>query len=167
MNKAGGWLLCGLLALGALGCSSADEPAGAEVVFGTALICLGDSAEPLVVEVASTETQRQRGLMGRDGLAPDTGMLFRYPDEATPKYGFWMFNVPFALEVAFISAAGEVVDIKKMAPCVGVPARECPPYQTSHPYQSALEVSPGVLRAHGVVRGSVIRDAVNGVCDTD
>lgn len=166
MQVLGGWMLCGL-ALGLAACSSAEESAGTDIVFGTALVCLGAHPEPLSVEVAATDAQRQQGLMGREGLAADTGMLFRYPDEAATKYGFWMFNVPFALDVAFINAAGEVVDIKEMAPCVGVPPRQCPPYRTPHPYQSALEVSPGVLQAHGVVRGSVVREAVGGVCDAD
>lgn len=136
----------------------------AEVEFGTALICLGDFKEPLSVKVASTQIQRQQGFIGHDEPGFDSGMLFRYSHETAYKTGFWMFNVPFALEVAFVSAAGRGVDIQEMAPCIGVPARECQTYQASRPYQAALEVRPGVLRERGVTLGSLVREAVGGAC---
>ncbi len=66
------------------------------------------------VEIASTEQERMRGLMFRDKLAPDSGMIFLYP-RAEPS-AMWMKNTRIALSVAFIDASGHILNIAEMEP---------------------------------------------------
>lgn len=80
--------------------------------FPTATIDVGDKT--IKVEVAATPELRARGLMHRDSLAKDKGMLFIYPDEA-PR-SFWMKNVPFPLDIAFADSTGKIVRIDDMPP---------------------------------------------------
>jgi hypothetical protein len=65
-------------------------------------------------EVASTEQQRQRGLMNRKSLGQNEGMLFVFDQ---PNYHcMWMKNTLIPLSVAFIDAQGVIVNIEAMQP---------------------------------------------------
>lgn len=61
------------------------------------------------VEIADDEMERQRGLMHRDPLADDRGMLFQFPDVA--ERGFWMHNTPSPLDIIYIDPHGVIVSI--------------------------------------------------------
>lgn len=65
------------------------------------------------VEVADTWLSRIRGLMFRDTLSENQGMLFRYDGE-TP-VTFWMKYVRFPLDLIFISKTGRIVQIHQNA----------------------------------------------------
>ena len=84
----------------------------------------GDPLEPLtvttasgehrfMVEIADDDAERQRGLMERDPLADDRGMLFQFPDVA--ERGFWMRNTPSPLDIIYIDPRGRIVSIAKNA----------------------------------------------------
>ena len=72
------------------------------------------AGQELTVEVARTEAQRGRGLMGRKGIGPREGMLFVFDKD--DHLTFWMKNTPSALSIAFLSAEGKVLQIADMAP---------------------------------------------------
>lgn len=99
-------------------------------------------------EVADTPQERALGLMGRVSLAPDTGMLFIYPDEAVRS--FWMKNTPLSLSIAYISRAGQIVHLAEMAPLSEDPV------PSVHPTMYALEMEAGWFTAHGVKVGQTI-----------
>ena len=61
------------------------------------------------VELAMTPAQRARGLMFREAVGDDEGMLFLFDHEA-PR-SFWMKNTPVALDLLFLDGGGTVVDI--------------------------------------------------------
>jgi len=65
-------------------------------------------------EVANTEQGRLKGLMFRDKLAKNSGMIFSYP-RAQPA-AMWMKNTRIALSVAFIDANGRILNIAEMEP---------------------------------------------------
>ncbi|MGJ8529615.1 MAG: DUF192 domain-containing protein [Maritalea sp.] len=65
------------------------------------------------IEVVDTDETRAKGLMYRTSLAPDAGMLFDFI-EARP-VAFWMRNTLIPLDMIFISAAGNVVNIHSNA----------------------------------------------------
>ena len=59
---------------------------------------------PLKVEIAATPKERQQGLMGREFLAENAGMLFVYPREQN--LSFWMKNTPLSLDIMYFSESG-------------------------------------------------------------
>ena len=65
-------------------------------------------------EIADTEQSRERGLMHREHLCDDCGMLFVF--EHADRYSFWMKNTPLPLSIAFISADGSILNIEEMKP---------------------------------------------------
>ena len=114
MMNRGGFLaaLSGLVLLAA--CAGAGAPRDAK----------GDPLEPLtittasgehrfMVEIADDDMERQRGLMEREPLADDRGMLFEFPDVA--ERGFWMHNTPSSLDIIYIDPRGRIVSIAKNA----------------------------------------------------
>ena len=68
----------------------------------------------VVAEVADSDQERQMGLMYRELLGPDEGMLFVYPDSGVRH--FWMKNTTIPLSIAYINEAGEIVRIKDLTP---------------------------------------------------
>ena len=100
-------------------------------------------------EVANTFETRARGLMYRETLGPNQGMLFVF--QAVERHCMWMKNTPLPLSVAFIDERGEVVSISEMAPHT----------ETSHcaarPARFALEMNKGWFAAKGVRAGSKIQ----------
>ncbi|WP_231379016.1 MULTISPECIES: DUF192 domain-containing protein [Brevundimonas] len=116
-----------------------------------ALTVVTDSGEHAFwVEIADTEEERARGLMFREPLADDRGMLFQFPDMA--ERGFWMENTPSSLDIVYIDDQGRIVSI----------ARHTTPYsrQNLPSYGAAkgvLEVRAGRTEEIGAEPGDVVR----------
>ena len=118
-------------------CVSSDV---AYVTFGNATIS---------AEVADSQEERQRGLMNKDYLAPNTGMLFIFPDEA-PR-SFWMKNTKIPLDIIFIPSNFTIADIQSMEPCLEEP---CKLYVSKEAAKYALEVNKGFAEKHGTKIGA-------------
>lgn len=71
----------------------------------------GEDLVTIDIEIAETDSARQRGLMQRSSLPERSGMLFIF-DREEPQ-GFWMGNTPLALDLMFVNADSEIVDIDK------------------------------------------------------
>ena len=104
------------------------------------------------VEIADSAKERERGLMHRESLPENAGMLFVYGRETTG--GFWMKNTRIPLSVAFYDGKGRIIRILDMEPC---PAEPCPVYDPGVVYRGALEVNQGAFERWGVSEGDVIR----------
>ena len=87
------------------------------------------------VEVADEPAERSRGLMGRDSLAPDSGMYFVH--EQAHRQGFYMKNTRIPLSIAFIRADGVIIAIEDMQPYDETLV------QPDQDYKDALEMSQG------------------------
>lgn len=85
------------------------------------------------VEVADTPETRAQGLMFREQLEKDAGMLFVFENERT--LSFWMKNTRIPLSIAFIDRHGIIQDIKDMSPF------DERPHVSSKPVKYALEVN--------------------------
>lgn len=103
---------------------------------------------PLLVEVARTPEERSKGLMFREELPADTGMLFLF--DQPRKLSFWMKNTLIPLDIIFFDAQGKVVSTQSMVPCT---EKVCSTYDSGAPSLSALEVSQGFVRRYGVGEG--------------
>jgi uncharacterized membrane protein (UPF0127 family) len=78
-----------------------------------AVLHTSSGAHPFTIEIADTGAEQQRGLMFRQELAPDAGMLFDYGSER--KVSFWMQNTYIPLDMVFIAADGTVKHIHENA----------------------------------------------------
>ena len=65
-------------------------------------------------EIARTPQSHERGLMQREQLCKDCGMLFVFPKAG--RLSFWMKNTPLPLSIAFIAADGAIINIEEMQP---------------------------------------------------
>lgn len=66
------------------------------------------------VEIAPTKEKRARGLMHREKLDKDHGMLFIFPQDKS--LSFWMKNTKIPLSIAFINSNGVIIQIDSMLP---------------------------------------------------
>jgi uncharacterized membrane protein (UPF0127 family) len=112
----------------------------------------GDGTVDVDVEVADTALERSQGLMGREELAADAGMVFLVPEPTATS--FWMKDTLIPLSVAFWDQQGRIFRIRHMEPCQREP---CPTYQPGAPWTGAVEVNRGFFEAHGVQVGDVVR----------
>jgi len=72
---------------------------------------IGDAV--IAVEVARTSSERGRGLSGHPGLKADEGLLFIFENQG--KFGFWMKDMFFSIDIIWINEQGRIVYIKKNA----------------------------------------------------
>jgi len=64
------------------------------------------------LEVADSTASRTYGLMRRDSMPSDHGMIFVFPEEE--ERGFWMKNTRIPLDILFVNTSGQVVSVKQM-----------------------------------------------------
>ncbi len=111
-----------------------------------------DGTVKVTAEIAKTQAEQEKGLMGRKTL-PE-GMLFVFEKE--DKYSFWMKDVSFELEAIWIGKNMTVVDLRTMRICGSDPTG-CPPYTPAEPALYVLEVPSGFVRSKGVHIGSTVK----------
>lgn len=99
------------------------------------------------VEVAVSDHARRQGLMYRQALAKDQGMLLVFPREQPVQ--IWMLNVPIPLDVGFFDDQGILLNWLTMQPDGG---REI--HRSSAPARYALEMNAGWFRRNGLVSGA-------------
>ncbi len=92
------------------------------------------------------------GLMFRGALAPDEGMLFRFP--APGRHGFWMKNTRLPLDILFVGDDGRVVNVAERAEPLRL--RQ---HLSRGPVSEVLEAPGGWCAAHGVGAGARIEVA--------
>jgi len=105
----------------------------------------------ITVELARDPDERSRGLMFRDRLPPDHGMLFVF--EVEEVQAFWMRNTRIPLSIAYADANGRIVRIADLEPL------DERPVTSIAPSRYALEMNRGWFAAHSVVAG----DRITGI----
>lgn len=113
------------------------------------LTTLDVAGREVEVEIADDEEERRQGLMYRDSLPEDQGMLFVYPEEET--LSFYMRNTEIPLDIAFVDQRGYIVDIQQMEPHTEQL------HESRRPAMYALEMNLGWFEANGVEEGDRIR----------
>jgi uncharacterized membrane protein (UPF0127 family) len=101
------------------------------------------------IELADTDDSREHGLMFRETLAPDAGMLF---DFKQPKQvAFWMKNTPLPLDMLFIDAGGRIVSMAERT----VP-QSLTPIGPGEPVLAVLKVNGGTAARLGIKPGDKV-----------
>ncbi len=122
-----------------------------------------DTLPHIDLELARTSQEHERGLMFRDSMPPDSGMLFVYTFESHESY--WMYNTLIPLSIAFIDRDGTIVDIQEMAR-LNDPLDQSEAarfvYPSAAPYWYALEMNTGWFLDHGVGVGQQITFCLGG-----
>jgi hypothetical protein len=132
-----------LLLLCCVNAKGPDAPAPtARVVVETS----GGDRHVVRVELARTDAERARGLMWRERLEPDAGMLFLF--EETAPHGFWMKDTLIPLDMIFIGEDGRIVGIVESAAPQTTTLRD-----VGAPSRYVLEVNGGWCAARGVRAG--------------
>lgn len=103
----------------------------------------------LKVEIAQDEETRMHGLMYREDMPEDEGMLFVFSEQRI--LSFWMRNTFIPLDIAFINTEGLIVDIKRMEPL-----DESRQYISLAPALYALEVNAGWFEKNKIKIGSEV-----------
>ncbi len=108
-------------------------------------IVLPDS-RTVTAELAVTDEERARGLMFRDKLLPDQGMLFVFEEEDF--HSFWMKNTLISLDMLWLDRNRRIVHIEAdVPPCVADP---CPSYGPKRPASFVLELKAGQAAEFGL-----------------
>ncbi len=113
----------------------------------------GQRVIPVQLEVARSPAERQHGLMERDSLDADAGMLFVYRELRPPEHGFWMYNTRIPLDIAYLDDRGTIVSIRTMEPCPSTKGAQCPSYPAGTPFLSAVEMNAGFFSDRGIAVG--------------
>jgi len=107
----------------------------------------------VVVEVAADDDTRTQGLMFRDHLANDRGMIFLFTQ--TGEYPFWMKNTLIPLDMIWIDDGRRIVHVAHdVPPCKADPCESYPP---NAPARYVLEVAAGVAAKHHLKDGDALR----------
>jgi len=104
------------------------------------------NGKSVTAELAVTDEERQRGLMFREKLLPDQGMLFMFEEEGL--YSFWMKNTLISLDMLWINKDRRIVHIaRNVPPCKEDP---CPSYSPERPGLYVLELAAGAADRLGL-----------------
>lgn len=107
------------------------------------------------VEIADTPEEQARGLMFRQDLPRDAGMLFLFP--AAEERAFWMRNTPLPLDMLFAGPDGRICGI----------AANAQPFTDDRrwsgcPASAVLEINGGLAAALGITTGAALRHPAFG-----
>lgn len=141
--------------LAASGSLAAQEPTIPAVPPRPAntLVMLPDGST-VHVELATTEKERNYGLMERTRLPEGRGMLFIH--EQPGHHAYWMYHCKMALDIVWMNEDHEIVEMSpKTPPCTGK-ANTCPSYGGKQVSMYVLELPPGDIARHRLAVGETI-----------
>ncbi|MEM7499290.1 MAG: DUF192 domain-containing protein [Pseudomonadota bacterium] len=102
------------------------------------------------VEIADEPAEHAQGLMFREEMAEDAGMLFLFA--APRRASFWMRNTFIPLDMIFIGPDGRVLNVEADT----VPFSEAP-RNSDGDAAAVLEVNAGQAAAQGIGAGTLVR----------
>ena len=142
-------IAAGLLALTvSLGCAAQNAPQSLPAIR------LNAGIHNIQAELAQTHDQRSMGLMFRERMPANAGMLFVFDQPATQC--FWMKNTPLPLSIAFLADDGTVVNIEDMKP------QTLDSHCSTKPVRYVLEMNQGWFAKRGIKAGTKLQGAPFG-----
>jgi uncharacterized protein len=138
-------VLLSLVVLTGCGRAEAGKNAAPKTVEDRFAIKIGERT--VQMQIAALPAEMQKGLMFRDKMGADEGMLFVY--DSPQQMGFWMRNTKLALDIGFVSPEGELQEIYAL-----YPLDERTVSSRGRRLQFALEMNQGWFKQHGVKLGA-------------
>lgn len=118
----------------------------------TVQACFNNKNDCYELEIADNDETRSLGLMNRDHLDKDKGMLFVFPE--TGAHNFWMKDTHIPLDILWISEDKTIVDLlSNILPCE---KEDCPVYSTSKKALYAVELNAGQILDKGLLIGGKV-----------
>lgn len=112
-----------------------------------------DAVHDVTVEIADNDEERARGLMWRDSVPENTGMLFIYPEDIDAV--FWMKNMKVPIDMIFITSQKTVDTIHhSVPPCLA--DQTCARYSSEGLVRYILEVRAGYAKENNIQIGDNI-----------
>ncbi len=136
-------LLALLLAAATTGCSASDHGLWVEL-----------KGQRFTVEIADDDAERARGLMFRDAMDADRGMLFIHDAEEPQAY--WMKNTRISLDIFYFDRARRLVSVQRRVPPCSM-GGACPPYPSEGPARYVLELNAGMADTLQAAPGDELR----------
>jgi len=134
-----------------LAACSTSKPSAADEFYGTDVYL--PNGKKILAEAVRSQTMMMRGMMFRDSLAPDRGMLFTHGEEGN--FPYWMFQVRIPLDMLWLDSRRTVVEIvENAAPCAQKP---CPSYGGTKKALYVLELAGGSVKQHNLRVGDKVR----------
>lgn len=109
-------------------------------------------------EIADTIKKRSEGLMYRDHLATNRGMLFTF-DQAGP-WTFWMKNTKIPLDIIWMNEKKQVIHLERNVPICTRTDDSCPQYRPNNDATYVLELAGGAAEGFKIERGSKLQFAL-------
>jgi uncharacterized membrane protein (UPF0127 family) len=135
--------VAGLVWAALLACGCATQSQGQR---GLPTVSMRIGSRTFELEIARTQDQLETGLMNRDAMPADHGMIFVFDSDQL--LHFWMKDTRFPLDVVFVNSGGEVVSVRQMA------AYDTKTDTTSEGLaEYAIELNLGAAAAAGVLPG--------------
>lgn len=106
--------------------------------------------EAFVLEVADTEGLRTKGLSGHAALREGEGMLFVFSKD--DRYGFWMKDMGYPIDIVWLDSDYHIVDVKKNA----TPASYPEIFTPTSPTRYAIEIPAGFFEEHHLKAGDTL-----------
>ena len=104
------------------------------------------------IEIADTPEKREIGLMNREFLTLNSGMLFVFEKEGI--YNFWMKNTLIPLDMIWIDGNNKIIFIKENAqPCK---TKQCESFGSDKKAKYVLEINGGIAKKAGLNIGDEV-----------
>ncbi|HXP88042.1 MAG TPA: DUF192 domain-containing protein [Bryobacteraceae bacterium] len=147
MQRAGCAWSAMMLALALGGCANADKQD--DLAFTVVTLPNG---KQIRAETVYRDLDITRGLMFREKLAADRGMLFLHTK--MDKYQYWTYNLKFPVDIVWMDEQHKVVEVYPSAPpCTLKSARECTTYGGRHLARFVLEMNANTAVPNGIREG--------------
>jgi uncharacterized membrane protein (UPF0127 family) len=154
MKRNAGLIAATLFFFAVQSCASGGEkPQGRLETTELVILRKDESSVTALAEIARTDEQRSRGLMGRKSLADGEGMLFVF--ETDRILSFWMKDTLIPLSIAFAAYDGRILEIHDME------VKSLRPVQSARSARYALEVPRGWFARSRIEPGDIIQLAIS------
>lgn len=149
-------LLTGLLPVMLLGTVFVQQPSPALAADSRLISIRTPSGVAIQAEIADTPLKRATGLMYRDRLEKDHGMLFFFSQPQA--WTFWMKNTKIALDLIWLDGKKRVVHIERQVPICTRTDNSCPQYRpNSDDAMYVLEIAGGTVDGYKIEKGSLLQ----------